>query len=171
MQVLITTKPHKCGFLKTWLAWSPWWYVRRFHVFNAFRATDSTPTTNLAESVHASWANTQATNITLLEAAYHDISESIRLEQQLKAFSEGIYKEGTGPSAIHVEQQKWNGLTNMQLNFSVIDLHSAQADFEVHADPQCSHKPTKCKSSSKQSKGKKCGVSTYLQEWSWTPHI
>ena len=106
MQVLITTKPHKCGFLKTWLAWLPWWYVRRFHVFNAFRATDSTPTTNLAESVHASWANTQATNITLLEAAYHDISESIRLEQQLKAFSEGIYKEGTGPSAIHVEQQK-----------------------------------------------------------------
>jgi len=53
-------------------------------------------------------ANTQATNITLLEAVYRDINISIRLEQQLKAFSEGIYKGGTGPSAVHQMEQHYS---------------------------------------------------------------
>ena len=67
----ISEKPTKRNFLTTWLEW---WHLRRFHVFKAFRATINTPTTNLAESVHSTWKSTQATNITLVDAAYHDIS-------------------------------------------------------------------------------------------------
>lgn len=99
--------------------------------------------------MHASWANTQATNITLLEAAYHDISESIRLEQQLKVFSEGIYKGGTGPSAVHRKEQHYSAqmkradqyaaeLLSHQSSLYSTTRQSAQADFEVHVDPQCS---------------------------------
>ena len=101
----------------------------------------------------------------LLEAAYHDNSESIRLEQQLKAFSEGVYKGGTGPSAVHRKEQHYSAqmkradqyaaeLLSHQSSLYSTTRQSAQADFEVHVDPHCSHKPTKRKSSSKQSKGK-----------------
>ncbi len=51
VQEFIRAKPSKRNFLTTWLEW---WHARRFHVFNAFRATDNAPSTNLSESVHAS---------------------------------------------------------------------------------------------------------------------
>ena len=61
--------------------------------------TYNAPTTNLSESVHSFWKTINATNLTLVDAAYHDICESICIERQLKYYRMGTFSSGGGSSA------------------------------------------------------------------------
>ena len=168
----ISKKPHKRNYLTTWL---DWWHLRRFHVFQAFRATDNAPTTNLAESVHSTWKTTQATNITLVDAAYHDIAEAIRIERQVEHYRSGIYQGGTGPSAYSRQQQNYQSqmrradqyaaeLSNASTNFSRQERETAERMYPL--DPDCSHRPTKRKQKPHQStkRTKKTRISSHLTD-------
>ena len=159
----ISEKPNRRNFLTTWL---DWWHFRRFHVFKAFRATDNTPTTNLAESVHSTWKSTRSTNITLVDAAYHDIAESIHIERQLEQYKLGVYGGGTGPSAISCQQHNYQSQMNradqyaMELVDEFTDQISKNSETTYPLDPGCSHRPTKRK---QRSKHKKVHSGSHLQ--------
>ena len=56
------------------------------------------PRSNLAEVIHASWANRREANLALLDACTFDVNESYELDLQLKEFESGRYKGGSGPS-------------------------------------------------------------------------
>ena len=70
--------------------------------------SDNVPTTNLAEAVHSTWKTTQATNITLVDDAYHDIAEAIHIERQLWQYKSGLYQGGIGPSAYSRQEQNYH---------------------------------------------------------------
>ena len=147
----ICKKPNRRNFLTTWLEW---WHYRRFHIFKAFRATDNTPTTNLAEAVHAAWKCMQATNITLVDAAYHDIAESIHIERQLEQYKSGLYQGGSGPSAYSRQQQ----------NYQSQKKRAEQYSAELLKDSTCSHRPTKRKKTTKgNSTAKRSRLSAHYQ--------
>lgn len=141
----ISEKPHKRSFLTTWLNW---WDQRRFHVFKAFRPTDNAPTTNLAESVHSVWKTTRSTNITLVDAAYHDIVESIHIERQLQQYRCGLYRGGTGSSAYSRQEQNYHSQMRRadQYASEVSKVHTSQTggpddvdgtDTMYPLDPNC----------------------------------
>ena len=145
----ISQKPHKRNYLITWL---DWWHLRRIHVFKAFRATDNAPTTNLAESVHSTWKTIQATNITLVDAAYHDIAETIRIERQLEHYRSGIYQGGTGPSEYSRQQLNYQSQMRRAHQYAAelasSDLQEEEGEYSERMyllDPECSHRPTKRK--------------------------
>ena len=139
----ICKKPNRRNFLNTWLEW---WHHRRFHIFKAFRATDNTPSTNLAEAVHATWKCTQATNITLVDAAYYDIAESIHIERQLEQYKSGLYQGGSGPSAYSRQQQNYQSQKKRAEQYSAELLKDSATDQTTYPlDPECSPRPTKRK--------------------------
>lgn len=163
----VSEKPQKRNFLTTWL---DWWHHRRFHIFKAFRATDNTPSTNLAESVHSSWKSTQATNITLVDAAYHDIAESIHVERQLEQYKSGGYSGGTGPSAYSRQQKNYRSQMKRAEQYAaeiaeMADMHTDQmgkcSTTTYPIDPECSHRPTKRKAKQRKKATKKIHISSY----------
>ena len=81
-------------FLEPWLKW---WDDRREFIFRAFTPSHA-PNMNQAEVVHASWANRNRSNLSMLEAAHADTRDSVLLEAQLKQYREGVSSGGTGPS-------------------------------------------------------------------------
>ena len=68
--------------------WLEWWNELREFIFNAFTAVDG-PKMNQAEVVHASWANRDQSNQSLLDVTYMDIRDSVRLEANLEAYKKG----------------------------------------------------------------------------------
>ena len=54
---------------------------------------------NLAEASHASMEHCGGCNLSLVDAVYYDISESLRLPQMLQGYGDGAVKAGSGPSA------------------------------------------------------------------------
>ena len=143
MKDFISEKPHKQSYLTTWL---DWWHLRRFHIFKALRATDNAPTTNLAESVHSTWKTTQATNITLVDAAYHDIAEAVRIERQIEQYRSGLYQGGTGPSSYSHQQQNFQSQMRRadqyaaELSHASNDLFAEEresAEITYPLDPEC----------------------------------
>lgn len=82
-------------FLKSWLSW---WDNRRSFVFHAF-SPKSGPKLNLAEVVHAGWANRDNRNFSLLDVARVDVKDSVLLKAELEAIEQGTSKVvGRGPS-------------------------------------------------------------------------
>ena len=73
------------------------WHPRRHHSSRAFKSSDA-PKSNLSESYHSSYVKGQTTNLTLLEAAYRDVTTSIKIQQSLKMFGEGFKYQGAGPT-------------------------------------------------------------------------
>ena len=155
----ISEKPHKRSFLTHWLEW---WDQRRFHVFNAFRSTDNAPTTNLAEPVHSAWKTTQATNITLVDAAYHDIAEAIHVERLLEQYKSGLYQGGTGPRAYSRQEQNHQSQMQRadQYASEILTDRPDNSSTLYHLDPHCSHRPTK----PTKRKSKKSRISSHLQD-------
>ncbi len=120
------------------------------------------------------------TNVTLVEAAYHDIGESIRVEQQIKAYRQETFRGGTGPTAYsrvranHAAQmrraeQYSADLLSAKHTKAADTRESARTDFNI--EPTSSHRPTKRhKSTSKRSTSSKQGgqkkqrLSSYLPE-------
>ena len=172
MKDFISEKPHKRSYLTTWL---DWWHLRRFHIFKAFRATDNAPTTNLAESVHSTWKTTQATNITLVDAAYHDIAEAVRIERQIEQYRSGLYQGGTGPSSYSRQQQNFQSQMRRadqyaaELSHASNDLFAEEresAETTYPLDPEWSHRPTKRKQKPhpKTKQTKKPRISSHLHD-------
>ena len=89
----INEKPER-KHLETWLEW---WNERREFIFNAFTVADG-PKMNQAEVVHASWANRDRNNLSLLDVAYMDIRDNVLLEANLEAYKKGETSSGRGPS-------------------------------------------------------------------------
>ena len=77
-------------------SWIPWWDARRSHLFTAFRGTGYSGS-NLAEVGNAAW--TRGRQLSLVDAAYDDISTVIAQEQDVKAYLRGDHKQtGAAPS-------------------------------------------------------------------------
>ena len=54
---------------------------------------------NLAETGHSTWAKSDTCNLTLVDAARHDVGENIGPEKLLQGFLDGsIRPTGKGPS-------------------------------------------------------------------------
>jgi hypothetical protein len=171
MRDFISEKPHKRSFLDSWLNW---WNLRRTHVFKAFRPSDNAPTTNLAESVHSVWKNTRATNITLVDAAYHDIAEAIHIERQIENYKSGLYRGGTGPSAYSRQEHNYYSQMRRAEQYASEVLKTATSEGNSGGnvyllDPHCSHRPTRPSkrqfnsNAKKEKQPKKARISSHLQ--------
>lgn len=108
MKVFIKEKPEERQFLTAWLKW---WHDRKSHFSRAFKPVNAVPV-NLAEGYHSSYVTTSSVNLKLVDAAYMDIAESLRLERSLHLYGEGGKCSGTGPAQKerdardHTRQQK-----------------------------------------------------------------
>ena len=89
----VKAKPAERQFLVSWLEW---WDNRKEFIFRAFAPAG--PKMNQAEVVHASWANRDAKNLSLLDTAHKDTTDSIFLEAQLSEYKEGRHGNGRGPT-------------------------------------------------------------------------
>ena len=94
----MTTFIHESGKLSL-MTWLKWWDNRRTHIVEAYRPLYNAPNVNLAEASHASMEHCGGCNLSLVDAAYYDISESLRLAQMLQGYGDGAVKAGSGPSS------------------------------------------------------------------------
>ena len=151
----INQKPVKRKFLKHWL---DWWHTRRHHIFRAFKPIHNVPSSNISESFHASWANTGSCNLSLVDAAYEDTIDAIKVERLLATIGDGSNKGGTGPSydllqKREYEKQKRRGalyerellrdLTNESCDTA--SLYTRSEVSKPFIDEESSHRPTKPK--------------------------
>ena len=81
------------------MTWLKWWDNRRTHIVEGYRPLYNAPNVNLAEASHASMEHCGGCNLSLVYAAYYDISESLRLAQMLQGYGDGAVKADSGPSA------------------------------------------------------------------------
>ena len=71
------------------LNWFEWWHKRRANVFNAFKPVHGAPRTNWSEAFHSSWSHSSSINLSLVDAAYHDIVDAILTEVQMQEIGSG----------------------------------------------------------------------------------
>lgn len=69
--------------------WLEWWHKRRANIFNAFKPVHGAPKTNWAEAFHASRSHSASINLSLVDAAYHDIVDAILTKVQLQEIGTG----------------------------------------------------------------------------------
>lgn len=82
-------------FLKTWISW---WHDRRGFIFRAL-APKNAPPMSQAETVHASWADQDPANMTLLDVCMADVRDTIVTDVELEGYKNGTGKAGNrGPS-------------------------------------------------------------------------
>ena len=81
------------------ITWLEWWDRRRNHVMQAFRP-DGAPNTNLAEASHASMQISGGADLSLLDSAVFDASESFKIETLLKGYSNKAIAGGKGKSVL-----------------------------------------------------------------------
>jgi hypothetical protein len=106
---------------------------------------------NLAETGHSTWAKSGACNLTLVDAARHDVGENIRLEKIVEGFLDGSVKStGKGPSSSAAANR--DHATQMararDYGKEILDPHFEGDPYcvtDVHCDidPSASHSPTK----------------------------
>lgn len=106
---------------------------------------------NLAETGHSTWAKSGACNLTLVDAARHDVGENIQLEKLLQGFLDGsIRPTGKGPSitkranteySAQMKRAKEYGNEILQAEFNGDPYTVDEADCPI--DPLGSHTPTK----------------------------
>ena len=96
------------GNIKRFLAW---WDARRCHWSRAYKTDIFAPTTNQVEVANASLTHARSINLTLLNAAKEDVSDSIMQEALYRQYQKGVNTTGVGPSfeqkmALAREKQK-----------------------------------------------------------------
>lgn len=92
----IQEKPEERKFLSSSVQW---WENRKTRIFRAFKNSVNAPRMNMAETGHSTWVKSGAIQLTLVDAARHDVGENVRLEKTVKRFLEGSLKStGKGPS-------------------------------------------------------------------------
>ena len=103
----MTTFIHESGKLSL-MTWLKWWDNKRTHIVVAYRPLYNAPNVNLAEaSSHASMEHCGGCNLSL-DAAYYDISESLRLAQMLQGYGDGAVKAGSRPSASDQQAREYS---------------------------------------------------------------
>lgn len=147
MNHFIKENPEERGCLRDWVKW---WEARKSHIFRAFKGTSKTPHMNLAETGHSTWAKSGACNLTLVDAARHDVGENIRLEKLLQGFLDGsIRPTGKGPSitkranteySAQMKRAKEYGNEILQAEFNGDPYTVDEADCPI--DPLGSNTPT-----------------------------
>ena len=78
----VERKPRKRSFVRGFVEF---WHPRRHHFSRAFEKSN-TPTTNMSETYHSSYAVGDTNNLTLIDAAYRDVTAAIKLERSLEMF-------------------------------------------------------------------------------------
>ena len=78
----VERKPRKRSFVRGFVEF---WHPRRHHFSRAFE-NSNTPTTNMSETYHSSYAVGDTNNLTLIDAAYRDVTAAIKLERSLEMF-------------------------------------------------------------------------------------
>lgn len=131
--------------------WLKWWEARKSHIFRAFKGTSKPPHMNLAETGHSTWAKSGACNLTLVDAARHDVGENIRLEKLLQGFLDGsIRPTGKGPNvtkranteySAQMKRAKESGNEILRAEFKGDPYTVYETDCPI--DPLGSHTPTK----------------------------
>lgn len=93
----IKERPDESKLLSSWVEW---WDKRKTHIFRAFKSGLQTPRMNMAETGHSTWVKAGAIQLTLVDAARHDVRENVRLEKTVQGFMEGSLKStGKDPVA------------------------------------------------------------------------
>ena len=99
---------------------------------------------NLAEVVHAGWANRDNRNLSLLDVAQIDVKDSILLKAELKAIEQGTSRAvGRGP-AYHEKRTRGHRRELNKATQLGKEVASLAAGLEV--DPQSGHCPPEIKS-------------------------
>ena len=148
MVAFIKEKPTKRNFLKSWL---DWWDERKQHVFNAFRTLPFTTTTNLSECLHSSWETTNASKLTLIDAVYDDVADSVKLAAYEKLFGDGsVPPPGvpTEPTRQARERDRQRRKAESYANDLVdgeipIPHHESLQTNPFTVDPNCTHRHDK----------------------------
>ena len=137
-------------FLKSWLTW---WDRRRCFIFGAF-SPKCGPKMNLAEVVHAGWANKDNRNLSLLDLAQIDVKDSVLLKAELKAIEQGSSKPvGRGP-AFHEKRARDHRRELQKAVQLGKEVGSLAAGLEV--DPQSGYFPPEDKSRRGRKRTKNC---------------
>ena len=137
-------------FLKSWLTW---WDSRSCFIFSAF-SPKCGPKMNLAEVVHAGWANRDNRNLSLLEVAQTDVKDSVLLKAELKAIEQGLSKPaGRGP-AFHEKRARDHRRELQKAVQLGKEVGSLAAGLEV--DPQSGYFPPEDKSKRGRKRTKNC---------------
>ena len=136
------------------LHWLEWWHKRRANIFNAFKPVHGAPKTNWAEAFHASWSHSDSINLSLVDAAYHDIVDAILTEVQIQEIGNGTLAPLRGPDeatrqAREFQEQKQRA-KDYASTISILakSLESAGSSFTV--DPNSTHRPDKWRSGKRQ---------------------
>ena len=136
-------------FLKSWLTW---WDSRSCFIFSAF-SPKCGPKMNLAEVVHAGWANRDNRNLSLLDVAQTDVKDSVLLKAELKAIEQGLSKPaGRGP-AFHEKRARDHRRELQKAVQLGKEVGSLAAGLEV--DPQSGYFPPEDKSKRGRKRTKK----------------
>lgn len=122
-------------FLKSWLNW---WDNRRSFIFHAFAPTFG-PKMNLAEVVHAGWANRDNRNQSLLDATQIDVKDSVILKAELKAIEQGSSMAVGHGLSYHEKKIKEHRQELQKVEQLGKEVISLAAGLEV--DPQSDHCP------------------------------
>ena len=147
----ITKKKHREQLL---LNWFDWWHKRRANIFNAFKPVHGAPRTNWSEAFHASWSHSSSINLSLVDAAYHDIVDAILTELQLEEIGTGTLAPFRGPDEATRQARDFQDQTRRAAEYASTiqkvakDLESASKSFTV--DPLSTHRPDKWKCAKKR---------------------
>ena len=147
----IKKKKHREQLL---LNWFEWWHKRRANVFNAFKPVHGAPRTNWSEAFHSSWSHSSSINLSLVDAAYHDIVDAIPTEVQMQEIGSGAMAPLRGPDeatreAREFEEQKQRAKEYASTIQEIAkNLESAAQSFTVESDS--THRPDKRRSSAKR---------------------
>ena len=72
----------------------------------AFKEHPAASQTNMSEMYHSTYTNTRSSNLTHVDALYHDASEVLIMEAQLNEMSKGIYSGITRPNQAQEKELK-----------------------------------------------------------------
>ena len=123
----ISKKSYRKNILQHWLEL---WHIRRVHVVPAFKLYVGAPQTNMSETYHSTYTNTRSCNLILVDALYHDASDALLVEAQLKEMFKGNYSGGTGPSQAQRKANVFRKEQKRALSYSD-DLRKAHAAFKA----------------------------------------
>ena len=143
MQEICSKYPQVGSFLD-------WYYVRRSHLFPAFRGGIHSGL-NLAEVGNAKWKH--KTRLSLVKAATDDICSMLKQESDLKRFNEGQnFQRGYAPNDIQRATKERKRQMELGRSFAQVLENDAalQMEMEYQDNPQyfipnkrAKHKPTK----------------------------
>lgn len=138
------------------LHWLRWWTERKTHFSKAYQPLHNAPTTNLSEPVNSSFQRRGNANISLIDAALEDVTDSVLLEKAWLRLSQGDKVYGSGPTQTQLRQgEKSNHVSRAEQMVEEMELYCLSdggnenmqsredANRTAVIDPECSHRPTK----------------------------